>query len=297
MVKNIIKSLFGNNQNAPEEIAPVAIATVESEPLLPPQDIQSHQLAVGYYQSVGKQREHNEDAIFILTTALNSGESIMEFGLYIIADGMGGHQHGEIASEVATRTLAGYVTRKVFTPLFNPKPGQPQDSLQEIIREGMQEAHRAIIRSAPGGGTTMTSLLLLGDQMTIGHVGDSRAYTILQDGNIQCLTRDHSLVNRLMELGQLTIEEAAIHPQRNVLYRALGQGEPFEPDIQTIHLFHNRYLLICSDGLWGVISETDITKIISKSNNPSHACQQLVDAANEAGGPDNISVVLIMLPK
>lgn len=297
MVKNIIKSLFGNNQHAPVELTPVALETVEIKPQLPPQDNRSHQLTVGYYQSVGKQREHNEDALFTLTTGINSGENILEFGLYIIADGMGGHQHGEIASEVAVRCLAGYVTRKVFTPLFNTKPSQPSDSLQEIMREGMQEAHRTILRSAPGGGTTMTSLLLLGDQMTVGHVGDSRAYTILQDGNIQCLTRDHSLVNRLIELGQLTIEEAANHPQRNVLYRALGQGEPFEPDIQTIHLSHNQYLMICSDGLWGVIPESDINKIINESINPSQACQQLVDAANEAGGPDNISVILIMLPK
>ncbi|MBN1537009.1 MAG: serine/threonine-protein phosphatase [Anaerolineales bacterium] len=297
MVKNIIKSIFGNNQNEPEEIAPVVVEQIEFEPQLLPQVHQSHQLNVGYYQSVGKQREHNEDALFTLTTAINSGEGILEFGLYIVADGMGGHQHGEIASEVAIRSLAGYVTRKVFTPLFNPRPSQPQDSLQEIMREGMQEAHRTILRSAPGGGTTMTSLLLLGDQMTIAHVGDSRAYTILNDGNLQCLTRDHSLVNRLIELGQLTIDEAANHPQRNVLYRALGLGEPFEPDIQTIHLVQNKYLILCSDGLWGVIPESTMTKIIHESDDPSHACQQLVDAANEAGGPDNISVILVMLPK
>lgn len=296
-MKNIIKTLFGNNQDEPVELAPVSEEFVEIQPQLLPQDNRSHQLAVGYYQSVGKQREHNEDALFTLTTSINSGENILEFGLYIVADGMGGHQHGEIASEVAIRCLAGYVTRKVFTPLFNPRPSQPSDSLQEIMREGMQEAHRTIPRSAPGGGTTMTSLLLLGDQMTIGHVGDSRAYTILQDGKIQCLTRDHSYVNRLIELGQLTVEEAATHPQRNVLYRALGQGEPFEPDIQTIHLSQNQYLLICSDGLWGVITESEILKIIRESNNPSQACKLLVDAANEAGGPDNISVILIMLPK
>ncbi len=296
-MKNIIKSLFGNNQKVPDQISPDAIDPVDNGHQLPPQSNQSHQVTVGYGQSVGKQRDHNEDALFTLTTALNSGEGILEFGLYIIADGMGGHQHGEIASEVAIRSLAGYVTRKVFTPMFSTKPSQPQESLQEIMREGMLEAHRAIIRTAPGGGTTMTSLLLLGDQITIAHVGDSRAYSMSHDGNIQCLTRDHSLVNRLIELGQLTIDEAANHPQRNVLYRALGQGEPFEPDIQTIHLVQNHSLLICSDGLWGVIPEPTITKIIIESSNPSQACQQLVDAANDAGGPDNISTILIQLPK
>jgi serine/threonine protein phosphatase PrpC len=294
-VKNIIKSLFGSNPKVSEQVPPVE--AVENGLQTQPHDHRNSHLTVGYSQSVGLQRDHNEDALFTLTTSLNSGEGIMELGLYIIADGMGGHQHGEIASEVAIRSLAGQVTRKVFTPMFNTKPSQPSESLQEIMRDGMLEAHRAIIRTAPGGGTTMTSLLLVGNQMTVAHVGDSRAYTIMQDGNMQCLTRDHSLVNRLIELGQLTLEEAATHPQRNVLYRALGQGEPFEPDIQTIHMVQNHYLLICSDGLWGVIPETTISKIVAESINPSQACEKLVEAANEAGGPDNISVILVMLPK
>jgi serine/threonine protein phosphatase PrpC len=294
-VKNILKSLFGNNQKVTEQVSPVV--TVENGLQAQPHDHRNNHIIVGYSQSVGIQRDHNEDALFTLTTSLNSNEGASESGLYIIADGMGGHQHGEIASDVAIRSLAGYVTRKVFTPILNPKPSQPSETIQEIMRDGMLEAHRAIIKSAPGGGTTMTSILLLGDQMTVAHVGDSRAYTILQDGNIQCLTRDHSLVNRLIELGQLTLEEAATHPQRNVLYRTLGLGEPFEPDIQTIHLVHNHYLLICSDGLWGVIPESEITKIVAESTDPSQACEKLVEAANEAGGPDNISVILVMLPK
>ncbi len=295
-VKNIIKSLFGNNPKVSEQVP--TVEAVEIGLQTQTHDYRNSHLNVGYSQSVGIQRDHNEDAIFALTTSINSGgEGIMEFGLYIVADGMGGHQHGEIASEVAIRSLAGHVTRKVFTPMFNTKPTQPSESIQEIMRDGMLEAHRAIIRTAPGGGTTMTSLLLLGNQMTVAHVGDSRAYTILEDGNIQCLTRDHSLVNRLLELGQLTLEEAATHPQRNVLYRALGQGEPFEPDIQSIHLVQNHYLLVCSDGLWGVIPEATISQIVIGSINPTQACEKLVEAANEAGGPDNISVILVMLPK
>lgn len=296
-MKNIIKSLFSNDRKESDHSLTNTLDTISDVQISVPQDSSTHQLSVGYCQSVGKLRDHNEDALLALSTVLTTGEELSNFGLFIIADGMGGHQHGEIASEVAIRTLAGYVTRKVLTPILSPKSTQPQDSLQEIMREGMHEAHRVILHQAPGGGTTMTSLLLLGEQLTIAHVGDSRAYTINEDGSLQCLTRDHSLVNRLIELGQLTIEEAANHPQRNVLYRALGQSEPFEPDIQTLHLHQNRYLLICSDGLWGTISAADITRIICESTNPTLACQKLVDAANDAGGPDNISTILIRLPQ
>jgi serine/threonine protein phosphatase PrpC len=110
------------------------------------------------------------------------------------------------------------------------------------------------------------------------------------------LTRDHSLVKRLEELGQLTPEEAAIHPQRNVLYRALGQGEPFEPEVITAPVPDSGYLLICSDGLWGVVPERELGMIIKNSTTLHDACQYMVDAANEAGGPDNISAILVRLP-
>jgi protein phosphatase len=138
---------------------------------------------------------------------------------------------------------------------------------------------------------------VFGDQLTIAHVGDSRAYTIKPDGRMEALTRDHSLVKRLEELGQLTAEEAAVHPQRNVLYRALGQGEPFDAEVTTSPLPKSGYLLICSDGLWGVISNDTIFNLISIAPSPAAACQFLVTAANTAGGPDNISAILIRLPE
>jgi protein phosphatase len=138
--------------------------------------------------------------------------------------------------------------------------------------------------------------LILGEQITLAHVGDSRAYHIDKDGQMEVLTRDHSLVRRLEELGQITHEEAAVHPQRNVLYRALGQGEPFDPDIKTMHVPGGGHLLICSDGLWGVISEADIKTIVTGHLQLDEACQALVDAANAAGGPDNITAILVRLP-
>jgi protein phosphatase len=130
----------------------------------------------------------------------------------------------------------------------------------------------------------------------ISHVGDSRAYAIYPDGSIKVLTRDHSLVKRLEELGQITSEEAALHPQRNVLYRALGQNEPFEPDNNSHPLPRGGLLMLCSDGMWGTIPAPEISRIVLETSNPELACQKLVNASNAAGGPDNISVVLVKIP-
>ena len=161
------------------------------------------------------------------------------------------------------------------------------------MQNGISESQQAVIRHAPGGGTTLTSAFILGDQVTLAHVGDSRAYFIYPDGRMQTVTRDHSLVRRLQELGQISDKEAAEHPQRNVLYRALGQSEPFEPDINTYPFPNGGYLMLCSDGLWNVISESEIFPIIKSAPSLSVACQRLIDAANNAGGPDNISVILV----
>jgi serine/threonine protein phosphatase PrpC len=259
-----------------------------------PKDLQY--LVAGYGQSVGKQRDHNEDALFALTTMLSGDNAQIPFGLYMVADGMGGHQHGDIASGTAVRAMAGYILRKLYIPLLDVSQESPSQPLQEIMQNGLYEAHRAIPKYAPGGGTTMTAVLIMGSQITIAHVGDSRAYAVYADGHMQVLTRDHSLVKRLEELGQITPDEAAQHPQRNVLYRALGQAEPFEPDITTFPLHHPGYLFICSDGLWGVVSERDIYRLIAANPIPEQACKKLVEAANAAGGPDNITAILVRMP-
>jgi protein phosphatase len=126
-------------------------------------------------------------------------------------------------------------------------------------------------------------------------MGDSRAYAITRDGRIEALTKDHSLGKRLQELGQLTEEEAANHPQKSVLYRALGQGENIQADIFTSNMPNPGSLLICSDGLWGQVDKDEIARIVNSVANPDLACEQLVEAANAAGGPDNISVILVRL--
>lgn len=258
--------------------------------------LDSPQLIVGSGHSAGMQRDHNEDSIYTLASKQSSNGNNTIFGLFIVADGMGGHQHGEIASNAAVNAMANYLIKKLYIPLLNLKPESQNYTLQEIMYSGVNEAQQAVIKQAPGGGTTMTAAFILDDQITIAHVGDTRAYFIHPDGRIQAITRDHSLVRRLQEMGQITEKEAAVHPQRNVLYRAIGQAEPFEPDVNTYPFPHPGYLLLCSDGFWSVVPETEIFPIIVTSPNPTIACQRMIEAANAAGGPDNISVILVHYP-
>ena len=253
------------------------------------------QLIASAGQSVGKQREHNEDSLLALTSTISGSAESIPFGLYIVADGMGGHQFGEVASNAAIRIMGGIISKKFHSYLYNLPTQGLQDSLQEVMEASILEAHQYVQKEAPGSGTTVTAALVLGQQVTIAHVGDSRAYSIYTDGRIEPITRDHSLVKRLEELGHLSKDEAENFPHRNVLIRALGQGETLEADIFTVPFPQTGYLMICSDGLWGVINEKDILRSITEAPNLHRACQNLVDAANAAGGPDNITVILAQM--
>jgi protein phosphatase len=301
---SLYNKLFGRKKPAVSAYAELPTIPILEKPAGSAPDTQREnfhldlpQLDVGCAQSVGKQREHNEDSLLAINTLLAGNGEYIPFSLFIVADGMGGHKHGEIASGLAVRTVAGHIVRKLFLSLLNPKAVRPSDSIQEILEASLQEAHRLVMKEAPGSGTTLTAVLVLDKQMSIAHVGDSRLYAIATDGEISVLTRDHSLVMRMMELGQLNEQDAATHPQRNVLYRALGQGEAFSPDIATSPLPASGSLMLCSDGLWGVVPQAEVSRIIQANTEPQVAAQMLIDAANAAGGPDNISVILIRLPE
>lgn len=299
---DFFKKLFGSKETPTK---PKALDNATTAPLsdqqissiissqLPKYEIK--QLVAGVGQSVGKQRDHNEDSVMALTSTISGSSENIPFGLYIVADGMGGHQFGEVASNAAIRLIGGSITKKFHSFLYNMPTQQLQDSLQEVMEASIMEAHQYVQREAPGSGTTVTAALVLGQQVTIGHVGDSRAYAIYPDGRMEPLTRDHSLVKRLEELGHLNSDEVENFPHRNVLIKALGQGESLEADIFTIPFPQNGTLMVCSDGLWGVVNEKDIFRIISEAPNLHRACQSLVEAANTAGGPDNITVILAQL--
>jgi protein phosphatase len=300
-VAEFFRKLFGKDQQEkPKAMDAVTTAPLSDQQLNSIIHSQSmryevQQLSASTGQSVGKQREHNEDSLLAITTTIAGNSGSIPFGLYIVADGMGGHQFGEVASNAAIRIMAGYILRKFHSYLFNLPTQTIQESLQEVMETSVREAHRFVQREAPGSGTTVTSALVLGQQITMAHVGDSRAYAIYPDGRIDSITRDHSLVKRLEELGHLSKDEVASFPHRNVLIRALGQGENLEADIFTIPFPQPGYLMLCSDGLWGVVNEKDIARAVIEAPNLPRACQNLVEAANMAGGPDNISVILAQL--
>ncbi len=294
--------LFGKKEEQPsaqtQDVANTAPLTEEQIQAIvsnqnPRFDMQ--QLIASCGQSVGKQRELNEDSILAMTTTMAGNSGNLPFGLYIVADGMGGHQFGEVASNAAIRSVAGYLLKKFHPYLFQVKTDTMDESFQEIMLDAVRDAQKAIQREAPGSGTTLTAALVIGQQVTVAHVGDSRAYFIYPDSRIEPITRDHSLVKRLEELGHITPEEAVNYPHRNVLYRALGQGELLDPDIFTVAFPQPGFLMICSDGLWGVVAEQDIVRAVVEAPNLQRACQNLVTAANTAGGPDNISVILAQL--
>jgi serine/threonine protein phosphatase PrpC len=292
---DFFKRVFGN-QSVPEpenvQTAPLSEdLMVEVSSKMAP--IRPAQLKVGTAQSVGKQRDHNEDTILTLNSVLADGAAELPFGIFVIADGMGGHQHGEIASGAAARAFADYLIQKLFLPFLSGDSDSQTESLLELMENGVREAQHAVTRKAPGGGTTLTAAVVMGEQVTMAHVGDSRAYFIYPDGRVQAITQDHSLVRRLQELGQITEDEAKVHPNRNVLYRALGQSEPFRPDIHTHPMPQPGYMLLCSDGLWGVVSDVEIFRIVNGAKDLTMACHELVEAANAGGGPDNISAILV----
>jgi protein phosphatase len=252
-------------------------------------------IIVGASQSTGLERDHNEDAQLVIKGDSAGAEPLPEFGLFMVADGMGGHRSGEVASNISIRSVARKLMEETILHILDLDSPNDMLPLQELLHDALDEANSAVVEQVPGGGTTMTAVLLLGSQMTIGHVGDSRAYSI-NNGQIEILTRDHSLVERLKELGQLTAEEAESHPQRNVLYRAIGQGANLEIDVFTTTAPKGGHLLICSDGLWGVVPDPQIKHVVNDALHPQIACEQLVQAANLAGGPDNISVVIVRFP-
>ena len=252
-------------------------------------------LRVGHAQDVGKVRTHNEDVLLAVHGSLEGLIAQPAFGLFIVADGMGGHSLGERASAVASRTIAREVMERLFVPyLSHPDvlANADRPPLTDVMRAALEEANRSVAADVPDGGTTGTAALVFGDRVTIAHVGDSRVYLIMPDG-VERLTRDHSLVERLQELGQLSPQEAAVHPQKNVLYRALGQGEGLEVDVFTHHMPVGSRLLLCSDGLWGYIADDLLVDVARHAPTAQQACERLVQSANDAGGPDNISAIMV----
>jgi PPM family protein phosphatase len=228
-----------------------------------------------YATDTGRQRSANEDSVFVRAP------------IFVIADGMGGAQAGEVASKAAAESFD------------RPLPeGQPEQLLRETI-EGANRAIHALARKDPsltGMGTTTTAAILdaKGEELAIGHVGDSRAYR-LRRGKLERLTRDHSLVEEMRRKGQLTDAQAEDHPQRSIITRALGPESEVEVDLQTVPAQAGDVFLICSDGLTTMLDDDHIERLLTRATSMPNAVRALVDEANRAGGRDNISVIAFKL--
>lgn len=244
---------------------------------------------------IGRVRANNEDAVFSFFSTGRSADDLPDFGLFVVADGLGGHQDGEKASALAVRTIAQYVFRHLYLPLLQ---GQREyDSpINELIGEAMLKAHTEIQQRVPRGSTTCSAVVVIAEIAYIAHVGDSRIY-LAHKGTMEQLTRDHSVVQRLIELDHITAEEASSYHNRNYLYRALGQNEELEVDTLRRRLPPNSRLVLCSDGLWGQVSEPEIMAALEQTPHVQEACFQLVALANTRGGVDNVSVIILQLPK
>lgn len=271
-----------------------------TETIIPPEEIPldaGPTLEIGQATHVGKVRKQNEDSFFTLNAMLSQDGEAFPFGLFLVADGMGGQKGGGLASALASRVVAEAVLREFYLPWLSSDSDEapPQRPINEVILDAANKANLAVHRYAPPeAGTTLTCALVQGTNAYIAHVGDSRAYLIRQ-GRLEQITQDHSLLARLIELGQISPEEAASHPQKNVLYKAIGQGSTLEVDFYLKSLSANSYLLLCSDGLWGMVSEDRMATIVREATNPQDACRQLVREANAQGGEDNITVVLVQI--
>ncbi|HEX2622027.1 MAG TPA: protein phosphatase 2C domain-containing protein, partial [Phototrophicaceae bacterium] len=208
-----------------------------TRPLQPEKAISNNNEHITFGQSsdVGLVRSNNQDSAFSFFATNRSVEERPDFGLFIVADGMGGHHDGEKASAITARVVAAQITSQVYMPLLNLVNDPDRPTIIESLIAAVQRANAEVMIGVPEGGTTITAVAVVGDLAHFAHVGDSRAYLVTQDG-VEQVTRDHSLVQRLIELGQLTPEEAADHPQKNVLYRAIGQSETLEVDTLTRRL-------------------------------------------------------------
>ncbi|GAW91421.1 Stp1/IreP family PP2C-type Ser/Thr phosphatase [Calderihabitans maritimus] len=226
--------------------------------------------------NTGLVREDNQDC-YIIDEAR---------GLLVVADGMGGHRAGEVASRLAVTAIKEYLEMADVS----------QDPAGKL-REAVQRANALIYRYAHkskqhlGMGTTVTAVLVTDNCLTLAHVGDSRAYLVKQDG-IELLTQDHSLVGELVRNGSITEEEARCHPHRNILTRALGTEEQVKVDVMKFPLEKGDLILLCTDGLFNLVSEEEMYRLIRKCHNLKSAVQEMINLGLQRGGYDNITVVL-----
>ena len=243
---------------------------------------------IGMLTDVGQVRTVDEDSILAADLSFGVNSESSKFLLLAVADGMGGHAKGEEASKIALNAIA----MAVIPDLLNNTP------FTKILEKGIQNANQDILDytaenpEASGMGTTSVCAVVKDNQIHLANVGDSRAYRV-SDDEICRVTKDHSYVQALIDEGEITEEQAREHPRKNEITRAVGIMPSIEVDTMKLTLDSDESLLLCCDGVIAHLSDDDIHKIIRDSPDPQTACQKIVDMANERGGSDNISLIIL----
>lgn len=241
-------------------------------------------MEIGVKTSIGKIRDINQDSYYISQNK--------NCPLAIIADGMGGHKAGEIASKMAVQIISSSLENDL------KKIKLDNDNIMKSIRDSIWRANDEIYKLSlendeySGMGTTVTLACNINDTIFIGHVGDSRGY-LLRDDKLQQITRDHSLVEELIRNGSITREEAKHHPQKNIITRAVGTDKDIEIDLIVKERLKSDILLLCTDGLTNMLSDDEVRKLLVDNEDIQKACDLLVDLSNDKGGFDNITVLAV----
>ena len=261
-------------------------------------ELRNVSLAVGSVTNVGLKRQHkpNEDSSFAFQATKTYNSQPMQFGLFIIADGMGGHASGQDASRTAIQTMIDFMLPRISVA---GGPVSDQDYLK-LLEEGVQRANYAVhqrnIQDHADSGTTMTTALVIGSMAYIANVGDSRTYLYRQSTGLTKVTRDHSVVASLVDAGIIQPDDIYTHPKRNQIYRSLGEKPVVEVDSFPVELQPGDKLLLCSDGLWDMVRDPEIQRIIAEAEpDPNKTGQELIQAALKGGGEDNVSVIVVSI--
>lgn len=288
-----LKGVFAQIMNNIQPVSAADFASALSEGLEDIRHPDSIDLRVGRKTDVGMLRQLNEDSLYTADTVWINQSVSRPIGVFVVADGMGGHEGGEVASGLTIDMIGRLTAREFLGPAAG---GGPMPNVDDWLKATVQEANIAVFERGQEShndmGTTVVMAVMIGSDAHLAHVGDSRAYHITKDA-IETITTDHSLVESLVASGQITREEARHHPQSNVIYRTIGDKREVEVDLTHAQIGAGEYLLLCSDGLNGMVTDDRIHQIVVSADSPQEACEALISAANAAGGDDNITVILV----
>ncbi len=252
-------------------------------------------LAVGTRSDPGLKRKHkpNEDSLFAMQGARTHNSQPQQFGLFVVADGMGGHANGQDASRTAIQTIIDYML-----PRISSSEAMDDEAFKRLLADGVQSANLAVhnrnLESHADMGTTMTAALVIGAMAYVANVGDSRTYLHREGQGLSKVTTDHSVVASLVEAGIIKPDDIYTHPKRNQIYRSLGEKPVVDVDTFKIDLRPGDKLLLCSDGLWDMVRDPLIQQVLGKpTSDPGKTGQELIKAALQGGGEDNVTVIVV----